>query len=170
MPKVLAAARTQVLCLADALGVRYGGALGAQLLWIADTAMCPEVPLRAHRPSQPPLSLALARSLSLSLSLSRSRSLCRSGWGGAPFPSLGRCVGGAPFPSLGQLPLGWEEFLDERTQTPYYRCLWTGECIWQHPHVAALRGVAEAASELVLAAEADGGVPPPPLGVLADGA
>ena len=42
-----------------------------------------------------------------------------------------------------QWPLGWAEFADARG-TPYYQNPLSGEVMWEHPQVSALRGTVEA--------------------------
>eukprot|EP00474_Spongospora_subterranea_P009622 CRZ10080.1 hypothetical protein [Spongospora subterranea] len=42
-----------------------------------------------------------------------------------------------PVPVLDSLPLGWEEFQDDKTGVPYYYNKNTDECSWVHPKAAA---------------------------------
>ena len=59
-----------------------------------------------------------------------------------------------------QLPFGWEEFPSDDGPA-YYQNLWTGECMWEHPQRAFLRGVAEAAATLRAAQQKVDAAPQP---------
>ena len=70
--------------MASYLGLPYGGEVGVEHLWIADAALCP------------------------------------------------------------QLPIGWAQFAEPDTLTPFYMNISNGERIWEHPQIAFLRGVVDA--------------------------
>ena len=74
----------EVLAMADYLGVPCDGDLGNAALWIADAALCP------------------------------------------------------------QLPIGWEEHFAPDGAPYYYHGTLGGACVWEHPQLALLRGVAQA--------------------------
>ena len=43
-----------------------------------------------------------------------------------------------------QLPIGWAQFAEPDTLTPFYMNISNGERIWEHPQIAFLRGVVDA--------------------------
>ena len=80
-----------VLVMAAYLNLPYGGEVGVEHLWIADAALC------------------------------------------------------------AQLPLGWAELTDPRSDVRYYLSILTSETMWEHPQVAMLRGAAAAVRDAVAA-------------------
>ena len=135
----------QVLLAADYMGLPYGGEHGTDLLWIADAFLCPQLPLGWEAMSRARGISGLGqRALRRLLSAPDHASGCLEPRRTSANPPLGPRWPATPALLSRHR---WEEFPSE-DGPPYYQNLWTGECMWEHPQRAFLRGVAEAAATL----------------------